>query len=342
MKSNRRAVVVGLFVLIGLAILIGGILFLGGQQKRFVSTLQIKAVFNDVGGLKTGNNVWFSGVKIGTIKRISFVGASKVEVDMNIEEKSAQYIRKDAQATLGSDGLIGNKLIVIVGGSPNSAPVEEGDMLRARESLSMESIIDTLQITNRNLLKITTDIGSIVNKVKNGRGLAGLLLNDTTIVQNFRGTMTGLQKASNNAAQMTSSLTAYTAKLNRPGTLANDLVSDTAIMRNVRTSTANLQRASVSANDVVADVKQASEKLKNGNSALGVLTSDLSVGNDIRSTVRNLNSSTQKLDQNLEALKSNFLFRGYFKKQEKAKAKAAKEAEKNGTPLPVAPADSVR
>ncbi|MEZ0543019.1 MlaD family protein [Fibrella arboris] len=334
MKSNRRAVIVGLFVLIGLTILIAGILFLGGQQKRFVSTLLIKAVFNDVGGLKTGNNVWFSGVKIGTIKRISFVGSSKVEVDMNIEEKSAQYIRKDAQATLGSDGLIGNKLIVIVGGTPNSPSVEDGDQLRVRESLSMESIIDTLQITNRNLLKITTDIGSIVNKVKNGRGLAGLLLNDTTIVRNFRGTMTGLQKASNNAAKMTNSLTAYTAKLNRPGTLASDLVSDTTIMRSVRASTSNLQRASVSANDVVADVKQATEKLKNGNSALGVLTSDLSVGNDIRSTVRNLNSSTQKLDQNLEALKSNFLFRGYFRKQEKAKEKAAKEAAKNGTPMP--------
>ena len=339
MKSNRRGVIVGLFVFIGLTILIAGILFLGGQQKRFVSTLQIKAVFNDVGGLKTGNNVWFSGVTIGTIKRISFVGSSKVEVDMNIEEKSAQYIRKDAQATLGSDGLIGNKLIVIVGGSPKSPPVEEGDQLRAREALSMESIIDTLQITNRNLLKITTDIGSIVNRVKNGRGLAGLLLNDTTIVQTFRGTMNGLQTASSNAAKMTNSLTVYTAKLNRPGTLANDLVSDTAIMRSVRASTANLQRASVSANDVVADVKQASEKLKNGNSALGVLTSDLSVGNDIRSTVRNLNSSTKKLDENLEALKSNFLFRGYFKKQEKAKAKAVKEAEKNGTPMP---ADSTK
>lgn len=342
MKSNRRAVIVGLFVLIGLIVLVAGILFLGGQQKRFVSTVQIKAIFNDIGGLKTGNNVWFSGVKIGTIKRISFVGSSKVEVDMNIEEKSAQYIRKDAQATLGSDGLIGNKLIVIVGGSPNSPSVEEGDQLRVRETLSMESVIDTLQITNRNLLKITTDIGSIVNRVKNGRGLAGLLLNDTSVVKNFRNSMVGLQKASNNAAQMTTSLTTFTAKLNRPGTLANDLITDTTIMRNVRSSTARLQQVTVSANDVVADVKQATEKLKNGNSALGVLTSDLSVGNDIRSTVRNLNSSTQKLDQNLEALKSNFLFRGYFRKQEKAKAKAVKEAEKNGTPLPVAPADSVR
>ena len=325
---------VGLFVLIGLVILIAGILFLGGQQKRFVSTMQIKAVFNDVAGLKTGNNVWFSGVKIGTIKRIKFVGNSQVEVDMNIEQSAATFVRKDAQATLGSDGLIGNKLIVIVGGTDRFPTVEEGDQLRTREALSTESILDTLQVTNRNLLKITNDVSSIVTRVKSGRGLAGLLLNDSTIVQNFRGTMSGLQRASANAAQMTNSLTTFTAKLNRPGTLANDIVTDTSIMQNVRASTAQLQRASTAANDVVADVKQATDKLKNGNSALGVLTSDVEVGSDIRSTVRNLNSSTQKLDQNLEALKSNFLLRGYFRKQEKARVKAAKEAEKNGLPAP--------
>jgi phospholipid/cholesterol/gamma-HCH transport system substrate-binding protein len=141
--------------------------------------------------------------------------------------------------------------------------------------------------------------------------------------------MIGLQQASANASKMTGSLTAFTAKLNRPGTLANDLITDTTVMRDIRTSTAGLRRATASANDVVADVKQATEKLKNGNSAIGVLTSDVSVGNDIRGTISNLNSSTKKLDQNMEALKSNFLFRGYFRKQEKQKAKEAKEAAKD-------------
>ena len=329
MKSNRRGVIVGLFVLIGLTVLVAAILFLGGQQKRFVSTMLIKAVFKDVAGLKTGNNVWFSGVKIGTIKRIGFVGSSQVEVDMRIEEKAAAFIRKDAQATLGSDGLIGNKLIVIVGGTPKFAPIEDNDQLRVRETLSTESILDTLQITNRNLLKITTDVSSIVNRVKNGRGLAGLLLNDTNVVKNFRSSMVGLQQAAANASKMTNSLTTFTAKLNRPGTLANDLITDTTVMRDIRSSTVGLRRATASANDVVADVKQATEKLKNGNSAIGVLTSDVSVGNDIRGTIRNLNSSTKKLDQNMEALKSNFLFRGYFRKQEKKKVKEASEATKD-------------
>ncbi|MEZ0612270.1 MlaD family protein [Fibrella sp. WM1] len=334
MKSNRRAVTVGLFVLLGIVLLVAGILFLGGQQKRFTSTIQLKAVFKDVAGLKTGNNVWFSGVKIGTVKRIRFTSNSQVEVDMNIEESSAEFIRKDAQATLGSDGLIGNKLIVIVGGTNRAGTIEDGDMLRAREALSTEAIIDTLQVTNRNLLKITQDVGSVVTRVKNGRGLAGALLTDTTVLLNFKNSMASLQRASNNAVQMTNSLSTFTAKLNRPGTLANDLVTDTAIVRDIRSSTARLRQMANQANEAIADVKQATQKLNNGNSAIGVLTSDLSVGNDIRSTIRNLNSSTQKLDQNMEALKSNFLFRGYFRKQEKAKAKAAKEAEKNGGTAP--------
>lgn len=337
MKSNRSAIVVGLFVLIGVVLLIAGILFLGGQQKRFTSTIQLKTIFKDVAGLKTGNNVWFSGVKIGTVKRIRFTSNSQVEVDMNVEQASAGYIRKDALATLGSDGLIGNRLIVIVGGTNRAAPIEEDDVLRSREALSTESILDTLQVTNRNLLKITQDVGAVVTRVKNGRGLAGALITDTTILTNFKASMGSLQRASNNAVQMTNSLSTFTAKLNRPGTLANDLVTDTTIVRDIRSSTARLRQVANQANDAISDVKQATQKLNNGNSAIGVLTSDLSVGNDIRGTIRNLNSSTQKLDQNMEALKSNFLFRGYFRRQEKAKAKAAKEAEKNGTP---APADS--
>jgi phospholipid/cholesterol/gamma-HCH transport system substrate-binding protein len=329
MKSNRRAVVVGLFVLVGLVILVAGILFLGGQQKRFTSTIQLRAVFNDVAGLKTGNNVWFSGVKIGTVKRIKFTGTSQVEVDMNIEASSAEYVRKDAVATLGSDGLIGNRLIVLVGGTPRAGAVDDGDMLDVREALSTESILDTLQITNRNLLKITQDVGTVVNRVKNGRGLAGALLTDTTILLNFRGTMASLQQASQQAAQMTNALTAYTSKLNRPGTLANDLVSDTTIVRDIRASTNSLRRTANQANEAIADVKQATQKLNNGNSAIGVLTSDLSVGNDIRSTLRNLSSSSQKLDQNLEALKHTFLFRGYFRRQEKERARQANQVAKD-------------
>src|SRR6185503_9644170 len=113
--SNKRAIIVGIFIFLGLAIFIITILTLGSQKKAFQKSITIKAIFDDVNGLQKGNNIWFSGVKIGTIKKIVLLGNAKVEADMNIEEHSRQFVRKDAKAKISSDGLIGNKIIVIYG-----------------------------------------------------------------------------------------------------------------------------------------------------------------------------------------------------------------------------------
>src|SRR5688500_8239263 len=128
-SNNKRAVIVGIFIFLGLAILIAGVLTLGGQQNTFQKKITVKAIFDDVGGLQTGNNVWFSGVKIGTVKKITFHGTSQVEVIMNIDRKDQQYIRKDAKAKISSEGFIGNKLVMIYGGSMAAQQVADGDLL---------------------------------------------------------------------------------------------------------------------------------------------------------------------------------------------------------------------
>lgn len=93
--SNRRAVIVGIFITLGLLIVIAGVLTLGGQKKAFVSAIHVSATFSDIGGVQTGNNIWYSGVKVGTVKKITFIEHNKIRVDLNIEEKSAQFIHKE-------------------------------------------------------------------------------------------------------------------------------------------------------------------------------------------------------------------------------------------------------
>ena len=129
-QHSKRAVIVGIFIELGLLILVAAVLVLGGEQKRFGKTMQVKAVFDDVSGLKAGDNIWFSGVRIGTVRRIRFTGQAQVEVDLSIEQKSHEFIRKDARCYIGSDGLIGNKVVNITGGSRRAAPIEAGDRLR--------------------------------------------------------------------------------------------------------------------------------------------------------------------------------------------------------------------
>ncbi|GAB3321669.1 hypothetical protein GCM10027299_16460 [Larkinella ripae] len=333
--ENKRAVYVGIFVFIGIVILITGIMVLGGQQKRFVKSIRVNAIFDNVGGLQSGANVWFSGVKIGTVRKIQFYGNSQVEVTMNIEESSQQYIRKDALAALSTDGLIGNKIVEIVGGSTKAETVEDGDILHAKAALNTEEIMTTLQANNNNLLRVTSDAKKILDEVLKGKGVAGAVLRDSTLADRFKNTMANLQTASSSAAQVTRSLSTasgslnqFATNLNRKGTLASDLVSDTTIVRDLRASTARLRTVSNTASEATDNVKRATEKLNSNNNALGSLLNDEVVNRDLKSTIHNLETSSQKLDENMEALQHNFLFRGFFRRRakEEAKQKAATAA----------------
>src|SRR6478752_959601 len=124
--KNRRAIIVGIVLALGLLIFMVGIFTLGGQKKTFSSTISLRAVFKDVNGLQKGNNIWFSGVKVGTIKSIQFDPSARVIVSMNVEESVQPFIHTDAHAKVSSDGLIGNRIIVIYGGSAASRMVTSG------------------------------------------------------------------------------------------------------------------------------------------------------------------------------------------------------------------------
>src|SRR4051812_41675681 len=113
LKENKYAFWVGLFIAVGLLIFIVAIFTLGNQQKSFSNGLHLKARFDNVSGLIKGNNVWFSGVKVGTIKDIAFTGVNQVDVTFNVDPKIQQYIHKDGIASIGSEGFIGNKIITI-------------------------------------------------------------------------------------------------------------------------------------------------------------------------------------------------------------------------------------
>ena len=327
-ESTKRSVVVGIFVLLGIVIFLAGVFVLGGQQKRFTKSIRLMAVFKDVGGLKVGNNVWFSGVKIGTVKRISFVASALVEVDLNIEQSSQQYIRKDATASISSDGLIGNKIVVIAGGTITHPNVEENDQLKTSEALSSDQILATLQENNNNLLRVTNDFKELVGNLRRGKGTVGAVLTDSLVAENFKRAMRNLERASDNTVNITGSVSRFAAKLNTRGTLANELVTDTTVFRRLSRSATQLENVANSANKTIGTLNQtttnlnrASEKLNNTNSPLGVLLTDQETATNLRTTLRNLSQSTVLLNQDLKAAQNNFLLRGFFKKRAKSEAK---------------------
>ena len=328
-NNYKRGIIVGVFIFIGIVIFIVAILTLGGQQKTFQKAVLVKAFFSDVEGLQKGNNVWFSGVKIGTVKKISFKGSAIVEVDLNIQESSKQYIRRDAKAKISSDGLIGNKIVVIYGGTDKNPQVENGDVLVVDKAVTTDEMFNTLQINNKNLLDITGDFKVISKRLSNGEGTVGKLLTDETLLNDMQKVMATLQKAAINTERLTSTITAYTGKLNNRGTLAHELVSDTVLYARLKQTSAQIETLSQTAKAAVNDLKNSTETvnagLNNKNTPAGLLLKDEGVARDLKSTLHNLNTSTQKLDENMEALQHNFLLRGFFRKKAKRDEEAAKK-----------------
>jgi phospholipid/cholesterol/gamma-HCH transport system substrate-binding protein len=314
-KSNKRPVIVGIFILGGLALLVTGILIVGNLHETFKRKFDVVTLFDDVNGLQPGNNVWFSGVKVGTVSKVEFYNRSQVKIIMKIENKAQQYIRKDALVKISTDGLIGNKILVIYGGTSRSPQIEEGDTLGVEKTFTSEDMINTLQANNINFLAITNDFKEISRKIVEGEGTLGKLVNDKEIYTGINNTVVSLQLASERAQQLIASLNTYASGFNRPGTLANELATDTVVFNSVKRSVLKLQMVTDTAAEFISELKEAG---KNPNSPAGVLLRDEETGARIKATVKNLESSTAKLNEDLEALQHNFLFRRYFKKKAKA------------------------
>ncbi|HVD96736.1 MAG TPA: MlaD family protein [Cytophagaceae bacterium] len=316
--SNKRTVIVGMFVLVGLAFLLAGILMVGNIHDTFKRKMKVVALFDDVGGLQSGNNVWFSGVKIGTVSGIRFYGQSQVAVSLKVETKAQQYIHKDAKIKVGADGLIGNKILVIYGGTANAPEIEDGDTLRVEKTFSSEDIINTLQENNRNILEITTDFKTISRRIVNGEGTVGKLLNDNALYASIDQAAISLQATSAKANELITKLNVYAAGLNKKGTLANDLTTDTVVFKSMRASVMQLQEIADTANALVATLKEAST---DPNTPLGVMIHDKEGGMHLKRTLENMEKSTKTLDEDLKAAQHNFLLRRYFKKKAKEEKK---------------------
>ena len=319
MKSTvkRRATIVGLFLFFGLVILAAGILTIGNLHNSFVKKFMITTIFDEVNGLQPGNNIWFSGVKIGTVSTLSFFGKSQVKVSMKIDREAQSYIRKNAKAKISSDGLIGNKIIVIYGGNDSTACIEEGDRLGVEKTLSTDDMLKTLQENNTNLLSITSDFKVISKKIMNGDGTLGKLLIDESLYDNIGQTVAVLKKASVNAENLTASIGEFGIKMNQKGSLTNDLVSDTVVFNTIKATVAELKQIASTAAELAANLKNATTDLNNSNSPAGVILHDQPAASDLKATLKNLEISTQKLNEDLEALQHNFLFRGFFRKKAK-------------------------
>ena len=197
-SQTGKAIKVGILVTVGLAIFILGIFVLGRQENLFGSTFTLRSSFPGVSGLQIGNNVRFNGINIGTVSDIVLYNDTSVMVLMLVEKDMQKFIKKNSRCVIGSEGLMGDKVITITAGSENYEPVGDKDMLISEKPVEMDEIIFSLKNTAQNAEIISEELALLMYKVNNGEGALSRLLTDSSIAADISATMENLKNSSAN------------------------------------------------------------------------------------------------------------------------------------------------
>lgn len=329
-KSVAQKLRLGIFVILGTIIFIMAVYFIGNRQQFFGKTENLKAHFENVNGLQEGNNVRFSGINVGYVKKIEIINDTLINVEMNIDKSAMKFIKKNAVASIASDGLVGNMIVNITPSSENAALAKSGDILKAEERLTTEDLLKTLNKTNNNAEQITANILEVSEKINNGTGTLSMLLNDKTLSQDVKYGISDLKTSIANIKKTSYETTKTINEVNKILAGINDkenivaVLKDSAVANKMRRALTHLDESSQNINKTVENLNETISNAKNGKGAINYLSNDANLVKNIDSTMNNLNQASVLLNQNLEALKHNIFFRGYFKKLEKEKQKAQK------------------
>jgi phospholipid/cholesterol/gamma-HCH transport system substrate-binding protein len=302
MAKKTSTVKIGIFIFLGIVILVIGIFLVGDKDALFSSTFKVRAFFNDIQGLRSGATVRLSGIDVGSVESVKIVSdtTGRVEVIMSIREDVKQFIRTDTRASIETEGLVGNKVVVLQIGSSLTDRVREGGIIQSKEPIGFAQVIEETQGIMAYTKEITKDLSEIVARVNRGEGSIGKLLVDEQL---YKDAASLTKRADSSLQQITLEINEMTEVFDKLG-------------KGVETVVGNINAVVTDLDTIIAGVKQGK----------GMLGSMLVEGSEFDSVfvnaVRNIEKTTydarlaaSRLAENMEALKHNWLFKSYFEER---------------------------
>ena len=192
-KGNGNKISLGIFVTVGITLFIVAIYYLGQRQQLFSSTFKITTFFKDANGLEVGNNVRFGGINVGTVDNITITSDTSVQVDMVIDEKTRKFLHKGVKAIVGSEGLMGSKLVNLSSGYQDEKEISKNDIIESSASTNIDEILLNFEIASYNAAEITGNLDDIIAGIRSGKGTVGKLLMDSTFANTIGQTMSNIQ-----------------------------------------------------------------------------------------------------------------------------------------------------
>lgn len=233
-KDNGFTWKLGMFVTIGMLAFILTIYFVGKQKNMFGSTFLLKSHFKNVSGLKIGNNVRFSGINVGTVDAIELITDSSVVVDLLIENDVKSFIKTDAKASISSDGLMGDKVLIISSGTSVKESVKNNDILASKSAIEIEDLMKSMKKSLDNIALISEDLAQFSHKVNNSKGALSKMIIDEEFSNTLKSTLINLQTSSDEFAK-------FTTKMNNGKGALSKMINDEKFSRSLDSTMSNLQ-----------------------------------------------------------------------------------------------------
>lgn len=291
----------GIFVFLGTVLIVLSIFLIGSKDALFVSSITIKSTFERVEGLKTGAPVRLSGYTIGSVSNIELADdtTGNVVITMNIDRDVIHFIRLDSEASIETEGLVGKKVISITPGSKELEIISENGFIQSKAPVNISEIIEETQEIMEYVKFITKDFSEIVLKINSGEGTIGRIINDDAL---YESTVRVSRTADTSLAKITQ-------RMDQVATFLVDIGSGAEeVFNNVDTA--------------IVGLKVLVQGLQEGEGFAGALLTDRSGYDSLQVVINNLVGTTEAamkgtraFAENMEALKHNWLFKGYFEER---------------------------
>jgi phospholipid/cholesterol/gamma-HCH transport system substrate-binding protein len=343
-KEKTNTAKLGLFVTIALVLFTVAVYYIGNTQNIFGDTFIISTTFENVNGLQTGNNVRYSGINVGIVDRLVIVNDSTIRVDMKLQEEVNEFLKKNAIASIGTDGLVGNMIVNIIPGIGNSSPVENGDKIESFTRVEAGEMLNTLGNTTENIALLTLNLLEISENINNGKGSIATLLNDPEMANDFQLAIRNLRYSAQHINTLSGQIQKSMDSINQGNGILGYLLNDTTFELQINQLTAgldtlirsrtvpimdNLEQSSEDIAITSAGLKKIIQEIDLNQGLAGSILRDTTIAIDLKETMHNLNEGTDRFNENMEALKHNFLFKKYFKKEEKRRKKELEKQQRD-------------
>lgn len=305
--DKKRKIKLGIFTFFGLIILVGVIYYMGSDRGLFGDRIEVSALFNNVKGLKEGNNVRFSGIKVGVVKEVKLVSDSTIKAIMNVEEDAAQFIREDSYATIESEGLMGNKMVSISPGTETEPPIESGAVIPSKEPIGMEDVLQRIANTANQANRLTENLADISAKVKSGEGPLGKFIYDSTLMDRVDRSLTLIETSGRNMRQFSLEIKETAENINEGDGLATRIIYDEQWANEVGATVDSLHKTSAMMTNAGRDLKIFMEKLKSEKGAINKLLADSTMARDLHQAIINIKQGTQELDEAINTVDNSWI-----------------------------------